>query len=147
MRAARGILMATGVALLGVGGFVLLTEVRPTQWLGIAVWVGAAILIHDGVVAPLAVAVGLGAERVRRPFGRRGVAIAQGALVVGGMLTALTLPALLASLRGTPNPTLLVGSYGLALGVIWLVLAAVAAIALRVSRTAVRRAEGTTQTK
>jgi hypothetical protein len=95
------------------------------------------------VIAPVVVAVGLGAARVRERFGfgDRGVAVAQGALLVGAILTAITVPALVASTLGNPNPTILVGSYGIALAVIWAVLIVVAAIALRVSRTAARRAE------
>ncbi|MGR0219035.1 hypothetical protein [Agromyces sp. ZXT2-6] len=143
MRAARGILIAAGLGLAAFGGFLLLTEVAPSRWLGVAVWVGAAILLHDGVVAPVVVAVGLGAAQVRERFGLgdRGVAVAQGALLVGAILTAVAVPALVASTLGNPNPTILVGSYGIALAVIWAVLIVVAGIALRVSRTAVRRAE------
>lgn len=149
MRAARGVLVALGLGLAAFGGFLVLTEIAPSRWLGILVWVGAAILLHDGVVAPIVVAFGLGAARVRDRLGLgdRGVAVAQGALVVGAILTAITVPALVASMLGNPNPTILVGSYGIALAVIWAVLLVVAAIALRVSRTALRRADRAARTK
>ncbi|WP_401000087.1 hypothetical protein [Agromyces sp. GXQ0307] len=147
MRAARGILIAAGLGLAAVGVFLALTEIAPSRWFGIAVWVGAAILLHDGVVAPVVVAFGLGAARVRGRVGDRGVAIAQGALVVGAILTAITVPALVASTLGNPNPTILVGSYGIALAVIWAVLLVVATIALRVSRTRLLRAERAARTK
>ncbi|GAA2030325.1 hypothetical protein GCM10009819_12490 [Agromyces tropicus] len=147
MRVARGLLIAAGLGLLGYGAFLVLTEIAPSRWLGIVVWVGAAILLHDGVLAPIVVAVGLGAERVRDRFGRRGVAVAQGALLVGAILTAITVPALVASTLGNPNPTILVGSYGLALAIVWTVVLWVAALALRTSRTLVRRAERATRTK
>ncbi|GAA1057711.1 hypothetical protein GCM10017608_01130 [Agromyces luteolus] len=147
MRAARGLLIAVGLGLAAYGGFLVLTEIDPSQWIGIAVWVGAAILLHDGVVAPVVVAVGLGAASVRGRVGDRGVAIAQGALVVGAILTAITVPALVASTLGNPNPTILVGSYGIALAVIWAVLLALAAIALRASRIAVVRAARAARTK
>ncbi|WP_353815281.1 hypothetical protein [Agromyces sp. SYSU T00266] len=147
MRAARIAVIGVGLGLAAFGGFLVLTEISPSRWLGIMVWVGAAILLHDGVVAPVVVAVGLGAARVRARVGDRGVAVAQGALVVGAVLTAITVPALVASTLGTPNPTILVGSYGIALAVIWAVLLAVAAIALRVSRTRLLRAERTARTK
>lgn len=147
MRTARTALVGIGLGLAAFGGFLVLTDIDPSRWLGIVVWVGAAILLHDGVVAPVVVAVGLGAERVRGRVGDRGVAVAQGALVVGAILTAITVPALVASTLGNPNPTILVGSYGVALAVIWAVLLAVAVIALRVSRTMVLRAERTAHTK
>lgn len=141
MRAARGILVALGLALTGVGGLVLLADVPPERYLGIAMWVGAAIVLHDGVIAPITVAVGLGAGRVRARVGRRGIAIAQGALLVGAILTAIALPAIIASARGNANPTVLVGSYALALGVTWAILIAVAGAAVwwSAARVAVKR--------
>lgn len=149
MRTARGTLIAVGLGLLGVGAVLLLTEVAPSRWPGVAVWVGAAILLHDGVVAPVVVAFGLGTARVRDRLGlgTRGIAVAQGALLVGAILTAITIPALIASTLDNPNPTILVGAYGAALAVIWVVLAAVAAIALGASRTAVLRTERAMRTK
>lgn len=149
MRAARGTLVAVGLVLLGVGAVLLLTELAPARWTGVAVWIGAAILVHDGVVAPVVVAIGLGAERVRDRLRLdvRGIAVAQGALLVGAILTAITVPALIASTLGNPNPTILVGAYGAALAVIWVVLAGVAAIAIGVSRRAVLRTERATRTK
>ena len=141
MRAARGILIALGLALMGVGGLVLLADVPPERYLGIAVWVGAAIVVHDGVIAPITVAVGLAAGRVRARVGRRGIAIAQGALLVGAILTAISLSAMIASARGTANPTVLVGSYAVSLAVAWAVLIAVAAGAVwwSVARVAAER--------
>ena len=130
MSAARGILIGLGLGLVGAGGFVLLTEVPPDRYLGIVVWVGAAIVVHDAVIAPIAVAIGLGAARARRRVGRRGIAVAQGALLVGAILTAIALPAIIASTRGNPNPTILVGSYAWSLALAWAVLATVAAVAL-----------------
>jgi hypothetical protein len=140
MRAARGILIALGLALMGVAGLVLLADVPPERYLGIAVWVGAAIVVHDGVVAPITVAAGLGAARALDRVGRRGIAVAQGALFVGATLTAIALPAIIASARGNANPTVLVGSYAFSLVVVWAVLIAVATAAVgRPSARAVKR--------
>ena len=137
MRAARGILIGLGLMMMAVGGLVLLADVPPERYFGIAVWVGAAIVVHDGVIAPITVAVGLGAGRVRARVGRRGIAIAQGALLVGAILTAIALPAIIASARGNANSTVLVGSYALSLAVAWAALIAVAAAA--VWRSAARK--------
>ncbi|GGJ84973.1 hypothetical protein GCM10011372_24100 [Agromyces bauzanensis] len=145
------LLVAAGLGLVGVGGLVLLDEVPPERWLGIAVWVGSAIVLHDGVVAPVAVAVGLGAARVRERIGRTGVAVAQAALLVGAVLTAIALPAIISQARGNANPTILLGSYGVSLAVAWAVLAAVAAVAVGWSaereRAARDHGEGTARTK
>jgi hypothetical protein len=131
MTALRGILIALGLGLLAVGAVVLLADVPPDRYFGIAVWVGMAIVLHDGVLAPVVVVIGLGAARFRDRFGRRGVAVAQGALLVGAILTAIALPAIIASARGNPNPTILNGSYVLALAIAWMLLITVAIVALR----------------
>ncbi|GAA1835074.1 hypothetical protein [Agromyces salentinus] len=129
MRLARGILIALGVGLTAIGGIVLLVDVPPERYLGIATWVGAAIVLHDGVVAPVVVAVGLGAARADRRLGRGPVAVVQGAMLVGAILTAIALPALIASLRGNANPTILVGSYASSLAVAWALVAITVAVA------------------
>lgn len=131
MTALRGILIALGLGLLAVGAVVMLDDVPPDRYFGIAVWVGTAIVLHDGILAPVVVIIGLGAARYRDRFGRRGVAVAQGALLVGAILTTIALPAIIASARGNPNPTILDGSYVLALAITWMLLATVAIVALQ----------------
>jgi hypothetical protein len=77
---------AGGVALMGVG-VVLLVDVRNAT--GVLVWLGGAMVLHDVVIAPLVLLVGLAAVRGRA----RGPV--RGALVVAGALTVVALPALL----------------------------------------------------
>lgn len=146
MRAARGTLIAVGLAGLAMGGFVLLTEVAPSRYLGIAVWVGAAILLHDGVVAPLVVAAGLGTSRLAGRVSRRRTAVAQGALLVGAVLTVIATPAIISSTLGNPNDTILVGAYGISLAAVWAIVLVVAFVALR-PPAARPVASGTARTK
>ncbi|WP_327342291.1 hypothetical protein [Streptomyces europaeiscabiei] len=77
---------AAGVALMGVGASLLL-DVRDLT--GVLVWLGGAVVLHDVVIAPLVLLVGLVAVRagVRGPV--------RGALLVAGALTAVALPVLL----------------------------------------------------
>lgn len=77
---------AAGVALMGVGTS-LLVDVRDLT--GVFVWLGGAVVLHDVVIAPLVLLVGLVAVRagVRWPV--------RGALLVAGALTAVALPVLL----------------------------------------------------
>jgi hypothetical protein len=77
---------AGGVALMGVG-VALLADVRDAT--GVLVWLGGAMVLHDVVIAPLVLLVGLAAVRGRA----RGPV--RGALVVAGALTVVALPALL----------------------------------------------------
>ncbi|MGW0846267.1 hypothetical protein ACWD26_40270 [Streptomyces sp. NPDC002787] len=77
---------AAGVALMGVGGSLLL-DVRDLA--GVLVWLGGAVVLHDVVIAPLVLLVGLVLVRggVRGPV--------RGALLVASALTAVALPVLL----------------------------------------------------
>lgn len=88
---------ALGVALMAVGGALLLSG---GQLKDVAVWLAGSIVLHDGIVAPLVLGVGL------LPAGipARGTVLA--ALVVAGCLTVTALPVLLAP--GPPrNPSVL----------------------------------------
>ncbi|WP_128379013.1 hypothetical protein [Streptomyces cavernae] len=75
-----------GAALMGVG-VCLLLDVRDLT--GVLVWLGGAVVLHDALIAPLVLLVGLVLVRV----GARGPL--RGALLVAGALTAVALPVLL----------------------------------------------------
>jgi hypothetical protein len=77
---------AAGLALMGVGASLLL-DVRDLT--GVLFWLGGAVVLHDVVIAPVVLLVGLVVVRggVRGPV--------RGALLVAGALTAVALPVLL----------------------------------------------------
>ncbi|MFF4018705.1 hypothetical protein [Streptomyces sp. NPDC001843] len=79
---------AAGLALLGVGVSLLL-DVRDLT--DVLVWLGGAVVLHDVLIAPLVLLVGLGLGLVR---GRVRGAV-RGALLVAGALTVVALPPLL----------------------------------------------------
>ncbi|MFF4486050.1 hypothetical protein ACFY0F_06055 [Streptomyces sp. NPDC001544] len=79
---------AAGLALLGVG-LSLLLDVRDLT--DVLVWLGGAVVLHDVLIAPLVLLVGLGLGPVCG--GVRGPV--RGALLVAGALTAVALPPLL----------------------------------------------------
>ncbi|ANP52312.1 hypothetical protein J2Z21_008736 [Streptomyces griseochromogenes] len=89
---------AAGLALMGVGASLLLD--RQQELMGVLEWLGGAVVLHDALLAPLVLLVGLVLVRggVRGPI--------RGALLVAGALTAVALPVLL---RPGPraNPTVL----------------------------------------
>ncbi|HET6352958.1 hypothetical protein OG905_07070 [Streptomyces sp. NBC_00322] len=88
---------ALGLALMTVGAVLLLTG---GQLKDVALWLAGAIVLHDGIVAPLVLGVGLLLAAVPA----RGTV--RGALIVAGCLTVVALPVLLRP--GTPkNPTVL----------------------------------------
>ncbi|WP_019981203.1 MULTISPECIES: hypothetical protein [unclassified Streptomyces] len=98
---------AAGVALMGTGVSLLL-DVRDLT--GVLVWLGAALAVHDVLIAPLVLLAGLAVTRVGARGARGGVrgtcggvrgarggvrGPVRGALLVAGALTAVALPPLL----------------------------------------------------
>ncbi|QHC23313.1 hypothetical protein [Streptomyces sp. GS7] len=78
---------AAGMALMGVGASLLLD--RQQDLMGVLEWLGGAVVLHDALIAPVVLLVGLVLVRggVRGPI--------RGALLVAGALTAVALPVLL----------------------------------------------------
>ncbi|KPI33126.1 hypothetical protein OV450_6740 [Actinobacteria bacterium OV450] len=95
----RYVVAGLGLALMGVGGALLVQQ--PSPW-RIALWLAGAVVLHDALIAPLvfAVAALAGAAGLRL----RGVPRA--ALIVAGSLTAIALPPLLRP-GGVANATVL----------------------------------------
>ncbi|WP_369148570.1 hypothetical protein [Streptomyces sp. R44] len=119
-----------GLVLIGVGAWRVADQPDP---LGVLVWLAGAVVLHDGIIAPLVLAIGL--LVVGRP--ERGVL--RGALVVAGSLLLVTLP-LLVRPGEPPNPSALPLPYGRNLVI---VLAAVVVVAVAV--ILVRRWRGRSQ--
>jgi hypothetical protein len=84
----RIVLAAAGIALglFGVGR--LVTQIPVPGLVGLAVWLIAALVIHDGIASPLVVAAGALVARVP-PRGRRYL---QAGLIVAVMVTVLAVP-------------------------------------------------------
>ncbi|WP_307709501.1 hypothetical protein [Streptomyces sp. V1I6] len=130
MRIATG---AAGVALMGVGVFLLLSGGQATD---VVLWLAGAVVLHDLLLAPLVIAAGLLLARLpgRGPL--------RGALVTAGCLTLIALPVLFAP--GTPhNPSVLPLDYPrnwlLSLAAVALATAAVALLRRLRGTAAVRR--------
>ncbi|MEH3067638.1 MAG: hypothetical protein PGN15_06090 [Aeromicrobium erythreum] len=118
MRAARLLLALPGVAAI-VWGVLLLLD-RPDGLVSVLVWAGGAVLVHDLVVAPLTVVVGLALGRVLPPATRAPALL----LLAGWALVTVAVANVLSGQGGKPdNPTLLTGDYGLAWGVATLLVA------------------------
>jgi hypothetical protein len=127
-------LIAVGLLLLALGGVTLLNDVNPKRYLGIALWFGGALVLHDGILAFAVFGTNIvmrkTAGKVRMPL--PALLIVQGALVIAGIMTLIVVPAALKKSIGTANPTLLPLDYGLHLVVFYGVLAVVTAVALAV---------------
>jgi len=112
MRTLRVAVGAAGVALMGVGAFLL---GKAGDIPDVLVWLAGAVALHDAVVAPVVLLTGLLLVR----GGARGSV--RGGLLVAGALTVVALPVLLRPGR-TANPSVLPLDYPrnwlLALGVV-----------------------------
>ncbi|MET3984529.1 hypothetical protein [Streptomyces sp. PvR034] len=132
--APRYVLGGVGLLLVAVG--VRQVFALPDPW-DVLVWLGGGLVLHDAVIAPLVLAVGLllaaGARAARWSAGARG--IVRAALLTAGALVLVTLPLLLRP-GAPPNPSALPLPYGrnllIVLGAV-LVLASAALVGLVVA--------------
>ena len=125
MRSIRLALLGVGVLLLAWGAFVLFDSVRLTRIPGVALWIAAAIVLHDAILAPIVFAVGIALRRAGRRVTGTVIAIVQGAIVVGSIVSLIAVPTLVAKNFAPANPTVLPLNYGLNLAIFWLLLALV----------------------
>jgi hypothetical protein len=129
MKAWRIILASAGIALGAFGAFRLVTEIPTYSLLILGVWLAAALVIQDAILAPSVVGVGW---LLRRYVPDRGRRYLQVALIMSALITVIAVPMIF--LRGTQPAVkaLLLRDYGFNLilliaiiGVINLILYAV----------------------
>jgi len=88
VRLYRIALAVAGGMLIALGAFRLVTELDRPDLVTLGLWLLVAVALHDGVIAPLTVGVGVTLTRVP-PRARRYV---QGALVAGALITVVAIP-------------------------------------------------------
>ena len=138
MKAWRIILAVAGIGLASFGVFRLATEIPLRSLVFLGLWLAAALVIHDGIVAPATVGV---SSVLRRWVPDRSRRYLQAALIASAMVTVIALPMIY--LRGTQPAVkaLLLRNYGASLAAIvgCIALVSLAAYLVRVLRD--RRAE------
>jgi hypothetical protein len=127
VRAARRCLGALGVAVTAYGLFLLL-GLGTEQLAAVLVWVVGGVVAHDGLVAPLVVALGV-LVAVRAPSSWRTPLL--WVLVVLGPLTLVAVPVLGRFGAKADNPTLLDRPYWLGYAVVVVVVLGLAAVSAR----------------
>ncbi|GAA3342850.1 hypothetical protein GCM10017714_32990 [Curtobacterium pusillum] len=129
MRAARTVLVVVGVLVIAFGAYVLVTTVRPVRIGGLATWLLGAVVLHDAILSPFVVAVGLLLRRTGRALRAWALVVVQAVVVLGSVLALVVLPEIAAKAQGQKNPTVLPFDYGARLllveGVLLLVVVAV----------------------
>ena len=95
MRKYRIALGMSGGLLLTFGVFRLVTQLDAGDLFALVLWLAAAVVLHDCVIAPITVGTGVALTGVP-PRSRRYL---QGALLAGALITVIAIP--LIGLRGT----------------------------------------------
>ena len=135
-----------GLGLLAAGCFAVAATVLPAfsveALLHLGLWMAAAIVLHDGVLAPALQATGVLAGRL--PVPRPAVLLVEGGVLIGLLVFALAIPPLVTQRNGPANPSVVPQDYLANLTAFWSVDAAVVAagllfIAWRVRRSNARR--------
>jgi hypothetical protein len=129
----RILLGTAGVALLGYGGYQLLSNSDVTRPVEVATWLVIALAVHDGVIAWVVVMVGW---LIARLVPERARAYVQGGLICAALITLIALPLIYRRGKAEPGLTLLTQNYPAHLAVLLGMVAAVtaAAYAVRVAR-------------
>jgi len=123
MRTARGVLIVVGVLGLALGAYVLVDTVAVRRLPGVALWIGAAIVLHDAMLSPLVFGLGVLTRRAGHRLAGSIIVTAQAAIVLGSLMTLIVLPAIVAQDLGPKNPSILPLDYALNLALFWLALA------------------------
>ncbi|MCC8909617.1 hypothetical protein [Curtobacterium sp. GD1] len=135
MRTARIVLVVVGVLVIAFGAYVLVTTVRPNRIWGLATWLLGAVVLHDAILSPFVVGVGLLLRRTGRTLRAWALVVVQAVVVLGSVLALVVLPEIAAKAHGQKNPTVLPFDYGARLllveGALLLVVVVVLVVAAR----------------
>ncbi|ROS75837.1 hypothetical protein EDF24_1408 [Curtobacterium sp. PhB130] len=111
MRAARIVLVVLGVLVLAFGAYVMVTTVKPNRIGGLATWLLGAVILHDAILSPFVVLVGLGLRRAGRALRVWVLVVVQAAVVLGSVLALVVIPEIGAKHHGAKNPTVVPFDY------------------------------------
>ena len=112
MRGIRGALIALGTVGMAYGAWLLLSRQDLGQVVEVVLWLAAAVVIHDGILAPAVLALGwLGGRLLPRAVARGAVTV----LVLLGPTVLVAIPVLGRFGAKPDNPTLLDRDYTLGL--------------------------------
>ncbi|MEU0314398.1 hypothetical protein [Nocardioides sp. NPDC006273] len=108
MRGVRGGLILLGTVSMAYGAWLLLSRQDLGQVVEVMIWLAAAVVIHDGILAPAVLALGwLGGRLLPRAVARGAVTV----LVLLGPATLVAIPVLGRFGAKPDNPTLLDRDY------------------------------------
>lgn len=137
MRAWRVGLGITGIVLVLIGISRLLRYVPPGHLAWLGVWLIAALIIHEGVLSPVVVAIGAGLRRLVPDRARRYL---QAMLIMAAVVSVIAVPLIIRQGSQPVSKAMLLQNYGanlaLLLGLIGAVILVLYAIRVARDRTA-----------
>ncbi|MEO5778235.1 MULTISPECIES: hypothetical protein [Arthrobacter] len=141
VKASRAALGVAGAGIAGYGLLGLPTQLGPAQLVGLLTWMAVAVLIHDGVMVPLATLAGASLTRVGSQLQRPSAAVLRGALLTGALVTLLA-GTLLKAQSVAQSATVLEAHYAVNLAWFWGGLVLVSAAAILVLERRARASRG-----
>jgi hypothetical protein len=123
-------LILFGLALMGLGGYVAWIWLSHKQYARVLEWMIGALIVHDGIIAPAVFITTLIARRLGERIPAAVIALAEGVLVVAGIVTLLFLPEVIKKAIGTNSSSILPQNYALHLLLFYVVLGILAALAV-----------------
>lgn len=143
MKTTRRVIGAIGVAVAAFGTLLLVSDVPWGDLVALALWLAAAVVVHDGIVVPAVAGLRSIARRRARTLPTAAVRCIEAGATVCGVLTLYVAAEIWAQHRGSANPTILTGAYGLRLAAVCLVIAATTAVVVMIM--ARRRGDSTSR--
>jgi len=116
----RVLLAAIGIAMIGYGGWRIVTNPRATQPVHVGEWLLGALVLHDGVLAVVIVVVGW---LLARAIPGRARAYVQGGLITAGLVTAIAVVDIYRRDKSAPGQALLEQDYRAHLVILLLMIA------------------------
>lgn len=107
----RIVLGSIGIGLCAIGAASALTDLAPGQLIGLAVWLAAAVVVHDGIIAPATAGLSTLLERRGSRLRAASRGVIRVGFVVAAVLSLVVVPQVVAQSFGNPNPTVLPGPY------------------------------------
>jgi hypothetical protein len=139
VRIARIVLVWFGVAVIALGAYTMVTTLKPNRIEGLATWLLGAVILHDAILSPFVVIVGLSLRRAGGRLRAWVLVVVQAAVVLGAVLLSTVLPEIAAKHHVQRNPTVVPFDYVLRLVVTEAVLVAVVVAVLVVGARLARR--------
>jgi len=133
MRIWRIVLAVLGIGAATYGISQLLTHVPAQSLVLLALWLIAALIIHDGLLSPAVVGIGAALRRYVPDRGRRYL---QFGLIMAAMVTVIAVPMIYRANTQPPSKALLLQDFGINLTVLLAAIGGVtlAAYAIRVAQ-------------